>query len=340
MWPFTKKKTEDNLYLQYESLMTPQEKAERDAHNEAKEAAARRKRQELEQDWALRKEAISDFIKTDGFQQFAFYAVCVVVGILVIVGIIALVRHFQEQKQWVGTISELHYKREKYIEEYQAVSGGDWWNAQPPLSYDNHYIDDRIRSYHTEYYLSVCTRSKSSTDSKGHTTYRTETYPCTKSKQVPDYDKWYGYTINRWGVVKTIDSEERQNRNELTLQAVWPTPDGLIREFGTSNCTEQQLGTAKLKIIEYQKTEQSQQKTDPLLGCQRVSPNQNEWYWITYSYTADKKPFNFECQIDYSSWTPLRVGKSAWGKYYVHNEGFDCNDGHIGDPPKETPEGK
>ena len=66
---------------------------------------------------------------------------------------------------------------------------------------------------------------------------------------------------------------------------------------------------------------------------QSINP---ENYYITYSYTADKrKPFTFECGIDYSAWSLLRVGMAAYGKYYMHNEGFDCNDGHIGTPQKK-----
>ena len=94
------------------------------------------------------------------------------------------------------------------------------------------------------------------------------------------------------GCRKTIFTEERQNLTEHTLTAVWPVPDGLIREFGTSACSKQQLGTAKLKIIDGQSMVQSEQANDPLLGCQRVSVNQSEKYYITYSYTADKETFH------------------------------------------------
>lgn len=286
---------------------------------------------------------ISDFISSDDGKTFMFYGAIAIAVIALIIGGIALVRHFQEQKSWKGAISELHYRREKYIEQYMAVGGGDWWDQQPQLSYNNYYASDEIRSYRTEYYTSTCTKTvdDSYTDSKGKRHYdsHTETYSCRKSRQVPVYDRWYKYTINRWGLVKTIFTEERQAKTELTLTAVWPTPDGLIREFGTNNCTAKQLGTSELKIISGPSIVKAEQETDPLLGCQMVANNVGEWYYITYHYEIDKKPFSFECQIDYNTWQPLRVGKEAWGMYYVHNDGFDCNDGHIGIQPTPTKEG-
>ena len=57
-----------------------------------------------------------------------------------------------------GSLSELHYRREKYIEQYIVADGGDWWNTQPSLSYNNTYAGDRVRSYHTEYYWTTCTK--------------------------------------------------------------------------------------------------------------------------------------------------------------------------------------
>ena len=338
------KKREERL--EYDLLKTPEDR-ERDERQKAAEfLREEKKREEFKSQINDLKDSAFDFIGSDTGKNLMFYGAIVLIVFAAIFGIVKLVQHFQEQKVWTGTVAELHFHREKYIQQYGPTSGADWWDQQPQLSYNNRYNSDKVRSYHTESYwdFNGCSRivDDSYTDSKGkyHSGSHTEKYSCWKTRQVPDYDRWYTYTINRWLTVQTLVSDQRQAKTELTLAATWPSTEGIMdRQFGTKDCSAKQLGTSDLKMILAPSGIQSEQASDPMIGCQQVSPNVNEAYYITYHYEVDGKPFSFECGIDYVTWQTLRVGKQAWGKYYAHNEGFDCNDGHIGEQPTPTKEG-
>ena len=85
--------------------------------------------------------------------------ICGIVGLVIagILGIVALVHHFTDQGNWVGSLSELHYRREKYIEQYIVADGGDWWNTQPLSAITIHMLVIVLfASYHTEYYWTTC----------------------------------------------------------------------------------------------------------------------------------------------------------------------------------------
>lgn len=203
------KNTEDRL--EYDLLMTDEEREAKRKRDEANQPTTfgellsnplgkRKEKSKVNQiyeevDFGIYKvrSALGDFISSDTGKQVMFYGLIAAVVIGLIFGAIALVRHFQEQKSWKGTVAELHYRREKYIEQYQAVGGSDWWDQQPQLSYNNYYASDEIRSYRTEYYTGTCNKTvdDSYTDSKGKRHYdsHTETYSCRKSRQVPVYDR-------------------------------------------------------------------------------------------------------------------------------------------------------
>lgn len=252
-----------------------------------------------------------------------------IVIILLIVAALFASRYYNDKKPLDGTLSELHYRRDKYIMQYDPSSGEAWWDQIPDLAYDSVYSSQKVRTYRTEYYRSVCTRTKTTLDSKGNLkTSSDEPYSCQKSRQVPVYDDWWTFTINQWHVIKTITSEERQSKSEYSLLAKWPIPDGLVRELGTKSCGTSKVETGKLL-----------QKYDRALGCQTVSGDQSEWYYASHVFKINGKDKVIECPVDYGTWQTLRVAMPMYGEYYTHNEEVYCADLHIGARPITTAKG-
>lgn len=254
--------------------------------------------------------------------------IVLLVLIVLIVGVFVIhlsSLYFNDKRTWDGGIGATAFARERYVQTYQANAKEDFWDYVPSLAYNIEDAGRRQRGTDTESYWDSngCTREVEYTDNKGKKKTRTETYGCTKTKQVPHYEDWKRFTLNEWTRSATYHSGQTYTGLNTRANPVWPDVPTI------RNCNP---FTPKASYYE--------QASDPVLGCQREEGGRYEYYWITFSFTAENKQVvNKDCPVSLGILTDTMVGAPAYGDYYTWNTSLDCVDAHQGlrKLPEPTP---